>query len=584
MPCFLKISAFISYQIDLFKIPFSFTFSPNTSKLSTKTGLFLSIFIYIFVILMFFRSDYYLKTNPSVTVDVSPIQNRKSLYFDQSNLEIAFGIFNKNGTMYPIDETIFKLYALIGNFSIDGNKSREYKENLKKIHKCDSNDFPLLHINPENLAFDHGYCLDDKAFKLEGFLTETNTISFYINIEKCKNSTDSMLCKSEEDINNYFQYKYLGIIHSEHRVNNTNYEKPLSLNTREEYFLIDAKAFKKTTTFLRKIEYVTDTNFLFDESGNIDIGYNVEKTTNDWSAANSDSALIAQFQFLASKELQKTKRVYQNVPALLASLGAIFNVLRFFASILIGFKEKFDIMNSVLKKIICFKDEKDRNAQSAGVQSFQDSKDPLNIIDYKIENERNVVRSFEISNFKDKIKKTFKGPKLKNCEIDQKKETKCSTQHLEEDTTMNLKLCVDLQKTHDLKINFFSYLKNKILILLSPERLNEEDKIVNELEGEYDNFIQIPSILSKLIELENLKEILLTKNQKKMFNLLNKPQMAFPFYDNFNQYNLIKNEANKQKELQEIIFYYENLCTFHDIDQIDKKLMKLLNIKIKKNK
>lgn len=580
MSLLLKISAFISYQMDLFKLPFCFTFSANTSKLSTKTGLFLSIFIYIFVILMFFRSDYYLKTNPSVTIDVAPIQNRASLFFDQSNFEIAFGIFNKNGTMYPIDNTIFKLYVFIGNFSIDGNKSREYQQTIKNIHKCDSSDFPLLHINPENLAFDHGYCLDDKAFKLEGFLTEPNTISFYINVEKCQNSTDSMICKSEEYINNYFQYKYLGIIHSEYRVNNTNYEKPLSLNTREEYFLIDAKSFKKTTTFLRKIEYVTDTNFLFDDSGNVDIGYNVEKTTNDWSSANSDSALIAQFQFLSSKELQKTKRVYQSMPALLASLAAIFNVLRFFASLLIGFKEKFDIMHYVLKKIICFNDEEVRNAKSA--EFLQDSSDPVNIIEYKIENPKKVVNSFEISNFKDKMNKTLKGPKLKNYEIEKKNEIENCSNHLDENTPTNIKLCADNHQTQKIKMNFLSYIRNKICCLLSPDRLNEKDKRINEIENEYDNFIQIPTILSKFVEFENLKEVLFTKNQKKMFNLLNKPQIPFPFHHSFHQSNLIQNEDMKQKELQEILFYYENLCTYQDLDQIDKNLMKLLNIKILK--
>ena len=98
------------YVLDIFKSPFFFTFSADHPKLNTKTGILISLGIYILMVIMLFQSNFYQKKNPTVVSETIDLNKREKISFNHSNFEFGFGIIDSDSHDYPVDYSIFSIY------------------------------------------------------------------------------------------------------------------------------------------------------------------------------------------------------------------------------------------------------------------------------------------------------------------------------------------------------------------------------------------------------------------------------------------------------------------------------------------
>lgn len=580
MAFFSKLLESVFYQIDLFKFTFFIEFLPHKHKLSTKTGVGLSVLIYVFLIILFFNSDFIKKKNPKVTTDFITFEKRPAIHFNKSNFQIGFGVFDNNASNFEINETIFNFEVFFNIYGVDELNNSININEIRPFHICTENEFPDLQLIKGIRGI---YCLDNISMEIKGYLNEKIAQSLIIDVFKCKNSSSFNNCESEDEINNFLQYKYVVLIYYEYGVDASNFEKPLVVYKTIDYMLLDSMNFKKKSYFIRNLQMETDSDPIFDGTS-IEQGFNVEKSFIDSSQINKNSSLIFDIQIMASAQIQKTKRIYQKFQEILAYLGAFLSLFMFIANIFLSMKNKFDIIVFLLKRTMCQTNKQKTNQPH---NTFGEK----NAIDFSslnaqqtVEKKEQFINSFDIStskrNNKDYDYET-KGPKMKINIDDEsiirnlKKEENINQHHLDK-----LSLTQSNQRAKPFEINFLKHIKILFYSFFSKKKLKDEETNYLEAKTQIYPIIQLPFIINKLMEIEHLKEIIFSPVQKKMFNLINKPLMKFPSYKGFNDCLEICTETQKQQEIQKAIEYYQNFYSFQDLSKKDKKLFELLNINV----
>lgn len=557
----------IFYHLDLFKAPFLFSFSPKRNYISTLTGFLVSLLIYFIITILFFTSDYYHGRNPKVTSDVLTLNQRPLLRLNKSNFEMSFGIFDGIGLEYEIDESILNI--TIYNATLNYSDSKIPKLLMKNFHKCDPNDLSKLELIKNGRS--QIYCFDDVDLDLDGFLNNKISKSFFIEISKCNNSFFSQKCKSEEEIQSFLQYKYFSLAFIDYSIDNLNLDHPFSVHEKVIYFLLDSNFFKRIETYFRKSYVVTDNNMFADAK--VEEAFAFEQNTLDSSQINaktSSSHLIFQMELLTSLQIQKNTRVYQNIPELLAYLGAVFNVLVLIGKLLLSIKKPFDIMCFILKRTIIFErggfsigDAKKNNNFELGISK-----------DKEILNETQNLKNQSLL-LSSKLEKTVLGPKLN---IEMIPNHSFRKRKNSDGEFKKITLIPEQKIIETFHINFFNFLKIKFFSFFCKKKNKEKEKLILETEKFYDQITEISFILKKIMEIEVLKEILLTPKQKKLFNLINEPMLNFPTFKGFNDCKLIDSEEKREKGVQKLILEYENFYSYNDLREKEKKLFNLLKI------
>ena len=174
----------ILFSLDLFKTPFTFTFSEKHSKLDSKTGILFSLIIYIFMMLMFFQSDYYHKTNPKVISQTIPWAKTEKMTFNKDNFILTVGIVNIWGEESFLDPSIGKFKVEYVDVNVDLNLTKNITYNEKKIHHCNFTDFTKDEFNMTKVGYFHFTCLDDLNFEIEGFLNQPSSKMLSITLDK----------------------------------------------------------------------------------------------------------------------------------------------------------------------------------------------------------------------------------------------------------------------------------------------------------------------------------------------------------------------------------------------------------------
>lgn len=576
------ISKFVSslcYQIDLFKFSFFIDFFPQKHKLSTKTGTTLSIVIYIFLIMMFFNSDFIKKKNPKVTTEFINFQSRPTINFNKSNFQIAFGIFDNYAKNYEINESIFRFDVFFNTIGVDKFNNPKNTSEKRTFHSCTESDLPDFQLSKGKRGI---YCLDNMSIELTGYLNEKITQSLILNVFRCKNSSSFNNCQTEDEINDFLQYKYVVLIYYEYGVDSSNFEKPLFIYETMDYMLLDSTIFKKKSYYFRNLQLETDSDPIFDGKS-IQQGFNVEKSFIDSSRISQESPLLFDIQIMASSQIQKTKRIYQKFQEILAYLGAFLSLFMFIANIFLNMKNKFDVFIFILKRVMCqtiF--EKSKPVESSREKNAFDFSFPCP--QHSIDNTK-AINSFDKDtskierNHHDYGYKT-KGPKMKININDESIRNLKGERNIAEHHLNKLDLIQCNQEAMPFGISFLKHIKIKFYSLFFQKKLTDEEKNYLQAKKQIYPMIELPFIINKLMEIEHLKEIIFSSAQKKMFNLINKPLMRLPLYKGFNDSLEICNEEQKQQEIQNVIKYYQNFYSYQDLSKKDKKLFGLLNINV----
>ena len=189
--------------MDLFKSPLTYKIN-GKNNFSTKFGCMMSIPVIIFLSISFIMSDLVQKRNPAITIQTISNIIRPYLNFDRTNMTFGVRITDDIDVGY-LDPSYFSV--TISNFVMNNTSHEIIAIDEKKNKLCNENDFP----NPKEyweFSFTNATCAVNNSYKLGGYWTNPFVSFIYINVNKCKNSSDSnIICKSPEEIRAFFNQK-----------------------------------------------------------------------------------------------------------------------------------------------------------------------------------------------------------------------------------------------------------------------------------------------------------------------------------------------------------------------------------------
>ena len=162
-------------NFDLFRLPVTLAFH-KSDKLSTKSGKFLSFFIFSFFIYFFTTSDMFSRLKPQILTQEYKLKKRTSFYLDNQN----FAFSDINNALFH-DSTFF-YFEMVNFFQNDGNDPI-IETNV--LNLCEENDYKLFPYQFANLQLNNTYCLPSNEFKVEGYWNENNLTYLYVNLQKC---------------------------------------------------------------------------------------------------------------------------------------------------------------------------------------------------------------------------------------------------------------------------------------------------------------------------------------------------------------------------------------------------------------
>ena len=111
------------------------------------------------------------------------------------------------------------------------------------------------------------FCLDKDSFiEIFGYWDEKLVKYFEIDLIKCVNdstiSNESVICKSDEEINDFISNHYVQMYVSNHNVDVSNYENPFHSYLKGFYYSLSTKFMKMPKLYMKKATLETDYGFL----------------------------------------------------------------------------------------------------------------------------------------------------------------------------------------------------------------------------------------------------------------------------------------------------------------------------------
>ena len=316
---------FFCYTGDFFKSPLSFNYSEKQHLVSTKFGTLLSLLILSYLISIFFNSNMYLKTNPTVLTQMLYYKYSPEIKLDKTNFEIAVGIFDPNMINYEIDPLMFEIKIFqIYKFNHQNNTYFINKE-LKPFHNCTNADFPLTSLP---LLYKYLVCLDNFSLDLKGNVIEPNISYFTLELHICNNLTNTYHCKSMDVIENFINGKMFGIQFSDYNINFNDFENPLIATHQNHILWIDVRSSKIMEIHLRKLEFIDDNNYIGSNLNKTE-QYTTDTFSSDFTTVESidPDTPLAYYYFFANQNIQESKRTYQKLTDLLANIGGTASLL-----------------------------------------------------------------------------------------------------------------------------------------------------------------------------------------------------------------------------------------------------------------
>lgn len=339
------------FLIDLFKTPI-FLYLEKKPKSFTTFGTFVSFLIYTYLGILFFKSDVFWKSSPIIIDQAQILSNRPEIKLNASNFALTIGITDTDSNGF-IDPAIYSLYVVLKKAN-GLNVSNE----LKSLHICNESDFPGEMNAIQNFRLKNYFCLDDSNLNLKGYWDEPSLSYTMILLEVCQNYTGSpIVCKSKEEIQDFFHEKYFSIFYKDYNYDMTNFSQPTQKMFNTEFSLIDQKINKKLTLTFRKTEIIDDQNLFYDETNSIEV---FKKDSSQWdfvSRENEDRYIFALCLYSSSFK-QKVVRRYQKLHEAISNLGGSASILILIGMFLTKIQNKLNQENIIMNKLYSIQTKK----------------------------------------------------------------------------------------------------------------------------------------------------------------------------------------------------------------------------------
>jgi len=359
-------------SINIYSLPISLRYR-NSKKYSTFSGIILSIFTYIIVILItsMYILDLFTHNGFIIMTNYSP--NFQKTTIDFSKIPFMIGFVNWERTYQKLNKSYLNIIFDRNVHNIYKNEKGYYNIERKSysinLEKCN----PKIHyINQNNFMYNFDYnkflCpVPGQNLSFGGrFGDHINGYDILeIHLNKCMNSSDydSVICESEEKITNFLNNSYLEFIYISEIPQHNDYKNPIVKYVRNEIYTIAKENTKRYYQYFTLSEYISDdglffkrkTKFPFIETERTDLDFVKEE---DQEYYSRNALLEVSLTFTDKKKIYT--RTYLKIQDVMRNIGGfidlIYIICKFICTYLSSKRMLLDIINHIL-----FEDKYEKN-------------------------------------------------------------------------------------------------------------------------------------------------------------------------------------------------------------------------------
>ena len=524
------------YAFDIFKSPVVLLFN-SSKKVPSAFSLMISLSIVLFLMVFFFQSDLFYKKQPISATQTLSTKIRPPIEFNYSNMGFAF-IVSDNNNKYYYDPTIFTFVMQYQYYN--NTLGTLIKVENKTLQMCQKEDFINHGTYFEDLDLGNVICPSTGNFTLEGFWDETVVKTVNVYLYTCNNDTSKVVCKSANEIDNFFRNKYLNAYYSSNIIDVNNYDKPIQQIYQSDYVSLDTRFSKNMRLNFKKVVVQTDSGLIFPSVYEVD-SFVFSNKEIDFVPNNQE--WLGNIVLYSSAEIYTVNRRYQKFQDAVAAVGGLANSLLLIGFALTSLEKEFIVFNILMNKLYTFIDPF-RNEKSMRRSEFHDH-DPDHAEHRTYEMERVETHTFgknsdpgatimspgEI-NPKTLPPDPFILEHYSSGNIEKKNSHSISPEvekHGHDKSAVGkIKSLFWMDAVEEqekrpgqAKLSFKEFMKIKIG--MPCWKMTKKERMFSEAYDQYPSEIDLIKIIQKMQEIDKLKYILLNNEQCKLLELLVKP-------------------------------------------------------------
>ena len=518
-------------------------------------GILTVILILISIItIIFFSQELFNKKSPSVNLSTESLMNAPKLnYFD--NFEFLIGIQNSS-YITEINEKIFNAKGTL--FKTIINETGTF--NLKTDINLTSCNIALSKSENKELYSSlnlKGYYCISNIQKNEIYLNEiwghNNFTMIQFKFIDCDNKTGN--CANKEEINNYLNSADLSFYIINNLVSTKNYKNPFTKNLKESSLKISHNYKVSITQYLKHTRVESDDGILL-TSNHYKDSFSLGDFKHD-IILERDSTTFLSLSIQLDNTFQKYQRKYYKLQDLAAQVGGIVNTCFVISTLILKLYEKNCFFEYLINHF--FEVRLDEVQKTIKLKNYR-----KNLHDKK-------------NNISDNIKNPINNNVTINTNNNTGISNSYSNNNINIENEFNNNIIND--KNHKIEFSFFDKL---ILLKVAPKFSNAKKQKIDEIyiKGiDYImNNIDVISFLKRNHIGEMESKLLMSNDQKKIFEYISKPILSLSFIGS--RYNLHNLPIKYKKELlgrnsiiQQIQEEYYSINNPEEFNQNNKQII-----------
>jgi len=539
--------------------------------------------------------DYISWADPRIQSIEKSLDASPELNFKQNNFTYAISLTFDNET--SLKNSFYEDLFIIQHAYMIAKVGEKKKKIISSSRNCKNSDF--YNISSEYAIFkrqniSNFNCFDFyDNFTLKGIYTDPvmsyTEVLLRLNEKYIQNYTELL------DIFNNYQFKFtLYYIDTFNDV--SNFTKSVNYKVDAIYDYVDLGNFKRNNINFQEFKYFIDNKMFYNDYKNstfMKLYSNqviLAPIQDRYSTKLDDSLNLNKFILRAVNNQKVVKLSFIKIPEFLASLSGLLVNLLVILAILMKTLNTFKAKQSIMSKIMKFKDIIKQNNQKSLDYLSKKFKDNNNsersnsfqslIFHKKENNEDSIISTFDIKvNSINERKISDINLKFNKDQIKFKKEMLINES--EEDNYESSKKDIEKDKNSHI-IN----LSDICCLLFCCKSIKKKQKIFQNAEEKFNYNIDLVTFMKKMQEVEILKYLLLDKDILKLMNFISKPCVSMSnkkiedleykeFFENTENSNNISNE-----NIDNVKNSYDNLVSKKQMSYTEERIIKLFNMQI----
>lgn len=525
-------------------------------------GTFFGLFTTIIAILAYcvcsgyFIIEMFDKQNVSSFTSVQNPTVPLSINFTSDKFYFTFAIEDPITYDTVLDESIYTVDAVykIATRQNDGNlKWESYPVELEPCQLSKFNKKYQTMFSKRNVQ--HKYCIKNFTYNIEGTFLHDKYSFVMFDFYQCKNTTENKKkCKPQEEIDYYLNGTFIAIEFTDIALDQSNYTHPDSPILGETYTTISKKFYREMHIYLKEVLFKSDIGLVFtsiEEKEYIQLDYLHDMFT------LQPKDMFCSFTLKLSNRIDVYERKYTKFQTALANMGGIIKAISTIGIIITYCYSQTKYEVDMTNKIFFVSSGKKYCMSPFGrkitkIESQIMNKPPFqsnrNIIEFSEAGSNNNCLS---NSYKSSISKVFNNDKRLNkqfCGNIIKYSAKANI--IRSASKMEVLNTIKKSKIELTVFDLFFY-KIFTKCLIKRQNIQLLQKGANIIKEKLD----IVYLIRTLINQSRIKEMIFSREQKILFNLLYKPELNLEksneeiqvnFVESTNEYLPYVNQRNKK--------------------------------------